>query len=290
MANNVNLLKSRSSKNDEFYTPYGEIADELQHYTSHFDGKTIFCNCDDPKRSNFVKYFVGHFKEYGLKKLVATTMTDTGSGIRFVYDGMRVETVTMQGNGDFRREECVELLKAADIVVTNPPFSLFNEYVGQLLAYEKRFIIIGNKNAITHNDISEYIKENKLWSGCRSFKGDMWFETEEGMVNVSGCWFTNLDHHKRHVPLKLTRRYSPKEYRKYDNYDGIEVGRVKDIPRDYKGVMGVPITFCDKYCPDQFEIVGFRRGNDGRNLHLNGRQVYFRILIRTRSAGSAGKN
>ena len=279
MANNVNLLKSRDSKNDEFYTPYGEIADELQHYTSYFDGKTVYCNCDDPKKSNFVKFFVEHFKVLGLKKLVATTLANTGSGVCFVYDGKGVDTETMLGNGDFRSEECVELLKAADIVVTNPPFSLFNQYVGQLLDYDKKFIIIGNKNAITHNDISSYIKENKLWAGCRSFKGDMWFETEDGMVNVSGCWFTNMDHNKRHVPLKLTSHYSPEEYRKYDNYDGIEVSRVKDIPYDYKGVMGVPITFLDRYCPEQFEIVGFRKGNDGRNLQLNGKQVFFRVLI-----------
>lgn len=280
MANNVNLLKSRSSKNDEFYTPYVEIVDELQHYTSHFNGKTVYCNCDDHKKSNFVKYFVDHFKELKLKRLVATTYNESGRGIQFDYYGKCAEIREMLGKGDFRSEESVEILKKADIVVTNPPFSLFNEYVGQLIAYEKDFLIIGNKNAITHNDISNYIKENKLWAGYRSFKGDMWFETPNGLENVSGCWFTNLDHNKRSVPLKLTRHYSPVEYQKYDNYDGIEVGKIKNIPCDFDGVMGVPITFLDKYCPSQFEIVGFRRGNDGRNLYQNGKQVYFRVLIK----------
>lgn len=202
----------------------------------------------------------------------------------------------LKGNGDFRSEECVELLKEADIVVTNPPFSLFREYVAQLMEYEKKFLIIGNQNAITYKEIFPLIKENKMWLGF-GFKGNVGFfintqytdyakssQHKEGMIRVSGVmWFTNLDTSKRHEILTLYKHYSPEEYPKYDNYDAIEVSKTSDIPYDYDGVMGVPITFLDKYNPDQFEIIRFRKGNDNKDLSIEGKYPYFRILIRRKS-------
>lgn len=197
----------------------------------------------------------------------------------------------LKGNGDFRSEECIELLKQADIVVTNPPFSLFREYMAQLIEYKKKFVIIGNKNSITYKEIFALIKEEKIWLGYRNVNSDMWFVVPPGyryekivegqkLKHIMGCWYTNLDTTKRHEVMPLYKRYSAEEYPEYDNYKAINVDKVSDIPYDYDGVMGVPITFLDKYNPEQFEIIKFRKGNDDKDLSVNGKCPYFRILIR----------
>ena len=319
MANSA-LTAAKAAKKDEFYTQLTDIERELAHYKEHFKGKTVLCNCDDPRVSNFFKYFTLNFEHLGLKRVIATcyksqsvdlfSTHDCEQAVYQIYDGdcdgnrmpdpEEIVVKPLKGDGDFRSEECIELLKQADIVVTNPPFSLFREYVAQLIKYDKKFLIIGNQNAITYKEIFPLIKENKLWLGYKN--GDMAFtvpkdsepratrywETEDGtkyrsMGNV--CWFTNLDIQKRHEDLILYKKYNPEDYPKYDNYDAINVDKVADIPCDYDGVMGVPITFLDKYNPDQFEIVEFRKGNDGKDLiysTLRGgyRQPYFRILVR----------
>ena len=214
--------------------------------------------------------------------------------IEWLLRNKRNSLSLLKGNGDFRSEECIALLKEADIVVTNPPFSLFREYVAQLMEHKKRFLIIGNKNAITYKEIFTLIQAQRLWIGYRNINADMWFIVPENysyerivdgkrIKHIMGCWFTNLDTSKRHEVLPLYKRYTPEEYPKYDNYDAIEVGKVSDIPYDYDGVMGVPITFLDKYNPEQFELVRFRKGNDDRDLSINGKYPYFRILIRRKS-------
>lgn len=269
MAQNEKLHHARSLKDDEFYTQYEDIEDEMQHYKPHFNNKTIYCNCDHPDKSNFVKYFINNFSQLNLKKLIATWHNPQGKGLLLIYDGTNKQTTQLQGNGDFRNEESLNLLKQADIVVTNPPFSLFRQYVNQLNQFNKKYIIIGNKNAISYKEIFPYIKNNQMWIGHRPFTGGMWFETDPDtqckttkttndgrfLGNVASCWFTNLDHEGRHTPINLTKNYTPEEYPKYDNYDAIEVTKTKNIPSDYDGIMGVPITFLDKYDPDQFEIV-----------------------------------
>ena len=280
MAKNGNLHAAKAAKNDEFYTRLEDIEAELKHYRQHFAGKTVLLNCGDAPHRNFWKYFTLNFERLGLKKLIGTSFTFEGHGSVCIYEGdkngnrmpdenefVRYE---LQGNGDFRSEECVELLKEADVVVGNPPFSLFREYIAQLMEYGKKFLIIGSKNAIIYKEIFPDIKDNKLWLGLADPKvfrvpidkvenEKTQFIGDDGMVyqkfgNI--CWFTNLEHEKRHQPLDLYKRYSNEEYPKYDNYDAIEVSKVADIPEDYDGVMGVPITFLDKYCPTQFEIVG----------------------------------
>lgn len=351
MADNKSLHNALKAKKDEFYTQLDDIANELKHYKKHFAGKTIFCNCDDPYESNFFKYFAMNFNVFGLKKLICTCwdgspitgkeldlfggeFDDTGRS-RIAYKLELTETpdltgngaVTLEdvqlllkqkkpellkGNGDFRSDECIELLKEADIVITNPPFSLFREYVAQLEKYKKKYLIIGNQNAIANKDIFPLIKENKLWLGY-GFKGGATHfishyedvatasNHKEGMIRVSGVvWFTNLDHNKRHEPIDLYKKYSPEEYPKYDNYDAINVDKTADIPLDYDGVMGVPVTFFDKYCPEQFEIIGMAAGNSracrfyydvpyvqhpedrGGCAVLNNKRQYTRILIRRR--------
>lgn len=323
---NENLHAAKKAKKDEFYTQLADIENELRHYKEHFRGKTVFCNCDDPYESNFFRYFALNFGALGLKKLIATCYRGspiTGTELRL--SSRRAWKITinevpdmdkngaidladvklllrsrknvlseLKGEGDFRSKECVKLLKSADIVVTNPPFSLFREYVAQLVEFGKKFVIIGNQNAITYKEIFPLIKENKLWLGY-GFKGgaahfySCYKDTatagdhRKGMIRVSGVnWFTNLDHRKRHEKLILYKKYSPEEFPCYDNYDAINVNKTADIPCDYDGVMGVPITFLDKYNPEQFEIVKFRHGDDGRDLSVNGTCPYFRILIRRR--------
>ena len=256
-----------------------DIENELSHYKEHFKGKVVYCNCDDARESNFVKYFKINFDALGLKKLIATGYRKNSRGIKLVYDSeyKDANVEELEGNGDFRSPECVELLKQADIVVTNSPFSLFREYVAQLVKYDKKFLIIGNMNAITYKEIFPLIKNNKLWLG---FGTDSWYRVPDDFDDRSGVkiedgkkyfkvksrWFTNLDVKKRHEKLVLTEKYDPAKYPKYDNYDAINVNKVNDIPKDYDGVMGVPITFLDKYNPEQFEIVQFRRGEDGKDL------------------------
>ena len=276
MRNNGNLHKAKAAKNDEFYTRLEDIEKELKHYTEHFKGKVVYCNCDDANRSNFFKYFSTNFQKLGLKKLITSGLKDNGTGVVAIQKGNDIDIY--DGNGDFRSEECIEFLKEADIVVTNPPFSLFREYVAQLMQYGKKFLIIGNMNAITYKEIFPYIKNNELWLGITSVKD---FIQPNGEIKKFGniCWFTNLEHKKRNEELILYKSYNPTEYPKFENYDAIEVSKVAEIPMDYDGVCAVPISFLDKYCPNQFRIVKFRKGDDGKDLSVNGKCPYFRILI-----------
>ena len=280
MSNNSNLHRAKKAKNDEFYTQLSDIENELIHYQEHFNDKVVYCNCDDPTQSNFVKYFQINFDKLNLKKLIATGYKKNCRGLKLIYDSncKDANVEELEGDGDFRSEECVELLKQADIVVTNPAFSLFRQYVAQLVKYDKKFLIIGNINAITYKEIFPLIKANKIWIGY-NFNKTMEFQLDESYEKWNEirdgkkygkvpaiAWFTNLDVKKRHEFLTLTEKYDPAKYPKYDNYDAINVDKTVDIPKDYDGVMGVPITFLDKYNPEQFEIVQFRKGEDGRDL------------------------
>ncbi len=316
---NRNLHKASQAKKDEFYTQIDDIERELKHYKDQFRGKVVFCNCDDPKESNFVKYFSRNFEYLWLKKLIATHYKEANlftqeSPYKLEYTGDKNgnrmpdpdEFMTeMIGTGDFRSEECMALLMEADIVVTNPPFSLFREYVIQLVKYNKKFLVLGNQNAIIYKEIFKLIKENRLWLGYDN-GGTKWFqvpddyeiETETRIKVEHGIkyfsmgsvvWFTNLDTRKRHENLTLYKKYSSEEYKKYDNYDAIEVSRVFEIPMNYEWVMGVPITFLDKYNPEQFEIIGSNRWIDqdpngiyGRGSFLNGKETFKRIFIKNR--------
>ena len=352
------LHSAKRAKNDEFYTQLSDIEKELRYYQEHFRDKIIFCNCDDPYESNFFKHFALSFNTLGLKKLIATCYVGSpiANTLLSLFDGESPENKTtrnphkievsevpenpeggysmadvanllrnkknvltrLKGDGDFRSPECVELMKQADIVVTNPPFSLFREYVGQLDELGKQFVIIGNKNAITYKEIFKRIKENKMWVGMTPMGTDMLFNVPESFAKellankkegssykiVDGVikgrsqavWFTNLDIRKRHEELFLYKRYSLAEYPKYDNYDAIEVSKVVEIPEDYDGVMGVPISFLDKYNPEQFEILGMSASagynedvvgipvlvsGDARPL-INGKNTYARVFIKKR--------
>ena len=313
MPANRNLHKAKSNKKDEFYTQLSDIENELWHYRDHFRDKVVYCNCDDPRVSNFFHYFSLQFRFLGLKKLITTcyknqqmdmfSQNDAEKAIWLEYDGTENETAIpsvedigihyLEGDGDFRSDECIDLLKQADIVVTNPPFSLFREYVAQLIEYDKKFLIIAHQNAITYKEIFPLIRDKKIWLGYGFRGGAAHFiapnyedyavsgDHKEGMVRVSGVvWFTNLDHKKRHEELILYKRYSPEKYPIYDNYDAINVNKTTEIPYDYDGEMGVPITFLNKHNPDQFQIVRFRKGNDGKDLSINGKCPYFRIIIK----------
>lgn len=302
MASNDSLHKASKEKNDEFYTQISDIENELKHYKKHFKNKIVFCNCDDPDWSNFWKYFHLNFEYLGLKKLITTHYDASEPTYMMEYEGgndadTSVGKITpLKQNGDFRSPECIELLKSADIVVTNPPFSLFREYIGQLMEYKKKFVIIGNMNAITYKEIFPLIQNNQLWLGNGFKAGNAYFKIPDsavssyakgvydettGLVKFRNCtWFTNLDIAKRHEPIDLVEKYSADKYPKYDNYDGINVDKTLDIPVDYDGVMGVPISFLDKYCPEQFEIIKFRKGDDDKDLSVNGKCPYFRILVR----------
>lgn len=313
MMTNASLHRAKRVKNDEFYTRLTDIEKELQHYKDFFRGKVVYCNCDDARVSNFFKYFSINFEILGLKKLITTGYKADGNGVMLEYNGYsnrnrkvddnEIVVTELKGDGDFRSEECVELLKQADVVVTNPPFSLFREYVAQLVEYGKQFLIIGNMNAITYKEIFPLIKDNKIWLGVNGVNKDWYFhitdefkehvvkEKKEGsawkvvngevMGRAQACWFTNIPHSKCNIPLDLYKKYNPKDYPKYDNYDAINVDKVANIPMDYDGVIGVPITFLDKYCPTQFEIVKFRKGDDDKDLYISGhKSIYFRILIR----------
>jgi hypothetical protein len=270
MAGNSNLSKAKREKNDEFYTQFADIENELKHYKEQFKDKIVFCNCDNPMESNFVRFFALNFENYGLKKLISTHFESTKKSYKFeITKGVSdikeldlIEKIDLEQNGDFRSPECVEILKGVDIVVTNPPFSLFREYIEQLMTYEKKFLIIGNKNAITYKETFKYIKDNKLWLGISSPKK---FEIPgkvgepanitENLVGLCR-WFTNLPNNKRSSFIDTGCKYYGNEskYPKYDNYDAINVDKISEIPMDYFGVMGVPITFLDSYCPKQFGI------------------------------------
>jgi hypothetical protein len=316
-ASNTNLHKAKNNKKDEFYTQLSDIENELRHYKEHFKNKVVYCNCDDPRVSNFFHYFSYNFEHLGLKKLIATCyknqdadLFSTNVSDKAVYleytgdkngnsipDAHEIGVKDLQGDGDFRSQESIELLKQADIVVTNPPFSLFREYVTQLIDFEKKFIIVGSYNAITYKEIFKIIKENKMWLGYGFSGGNAYFKTPysndnfvEGVYNINTglvkfrnvTWYTNLDIEKRNVDLILHKKYTPEEYPSYDNYDAINVDKTKDIPVDYVGNIGVPITFLDKYNPNQFEIVKFRKGDDDKDLVINGKSPYFRIIIKNK--------
>ena len=303
---NANLTNAKKAKNDEFYTQLTDIEKEMRHYKDFFKGKVVYCNCDDARESNFFKYFSLNFEHLGLKKLISTGFKADGKGVVLIYEGDKngnrivedseIVTKELEGNGDFRSAECIELLKEADVVVTNPPFSLFREYVAQLMEYGKKFLIIGSMNAITYKEIFPLIKNNELWLGMNYVKD---FVQPNGEIKKFGNinWYTNIPHNKRNTELDLYRKYDAVAYPKYDNYDAIEVSKVSEIPMDYNGVMGVPITFLDKYCPSQFEIVWTTdRGGDGMldDIKLphtrydapvvNGKGLYKRILIKRLSA------
>ena len=345
---NKNLNAAKTAKKDEFYTQLTDIERELQHYWQHFQGKTVLCNCDDPYESNFFKYFALRFNQLGLKKLICTCydgspitgtqlslfsldaegnekktaykveITEVGdmngdgavdlTDVEHLIQNNKNVLSALKGNGDFRSQECIELLKEADIIVTNPPFSLFREYIAQLMEYGKKFLIVGHQNAITYKEVFPLIKENKIWLGY-GFKGAAGHffspyedvatagDHRENMIRVSGVnWFTNMEIPKRNEELDLVCRYSPEEYPTYDNYNAIEVGKTADIPNDYEGIMGVPITFIDKYCPTQFEILGatesegkgFSNGlwNEQSGIAqplVNGSKKYKRIFIRNKN-------
>jgi len=351
-SSNKNLHNANRAKKDEFYTQLIDIQNEIKHYKEQFKGKIVYCNCDDPFESNFFKHFASAFNDLKLKKLIATSYANSpiiggqlplfkikGSkgkqplkieitevpdinkdgaidieDVRKLLEHNKKYTTPLKEGGDFRSNECVELLKQADVVVTNPPFSLFREYVAQLVEHNKKFLILGDQNAITYKETFKLIKENKLWLGYDN-NGTKWFQvpmdydipTESRKKIVNGVkyfsfgrimWFTNLDTIKRHQDIDLYKKYSPEEYPKYDNYDAIEVSKVANIPMDYKGVMGVPITFLDKYNPNQFEIIssndirlndkvpfkehGLIKDKDGA---INGKPTYVRILIKNKKVG-----
>jgi hypothetical protein len=291
---NQSLGRARDAKQDEFYTQLSDIENELKHYRGHFEGKVVYCNCDDPRVSNFFHYFSYNFEKLGLKKLVTTcyknqerdlfSCNDSEHAIYLEYKGTRgkgtvpdpatIGIMHLKRDGDFRSAESVALLRRADIVVTNPPFSLFREYLAQLIAHDKKFLVVSNQNAIKYNDVFPLVKDGKIWlghnSGDMTFKVPGYYEPRDTRywVDADGqkwrslgntCWITNLDIAKRHEELILYKEYNPDEYPTYANYDAIEVGNASNIPKDFKGKMGVSVTFLSRYNPDQFEIVGSSR-------------------------------
>jgi hypothetical protein len=305
---NKNLHKAKSNKKDEFYTQLSDIERELKHYKKHFKDKVVYCNCDDPRISNFFHYFSYNFEKLGLKKLITTcyknqqrdlfSQNDSEEAIYLEYEGDKngnhipdIEEIgvkPLKGDGDFRSAESIELLKQADIVVTNPPFSLFREYVAQLIEYNKKFLIVGNINAITYKEVFKLIKENKLWLGYNTVRH---FAQPDGSMYETArtFWYTNLNISKRNEDLILYKKYygNEDEYPKYDNYDAINVNKVAEIPMDYKGVMGVPITFLSKYSPQQFEILGLdnhllNNGLGKGSNSINGKSIYRRIIIKNK--------
>ena len=313
---NSNLHKAKKAKNDEFYTKLSDIENELSHYKDYFRDKIIYCNCDDPYRSNFVKYFALNFKFFGLKQLIATCYKHpdvdesnfekvSDRPIKWVYNGEQIEgqnypdlskaiVTNLEGDGDFRSKECLSILKECDIVVTNPPFSLFREFVDIIINYKKQFLLIGSINAITYKGIFPLLRDNKVWLGYNVSNGSMDFIQEDlNTKGVPSYWYTNLEHDKRNNELILFKKYNNIDYPTYDNYDAINVNRVKEIPCDYTGLMGVPITIMSKYNPKQFEIIGnsyqlakptLVKGKikKVRRFYLNEKCLYDRIIIRNR--------
>ncbi len=319
MGTNSNLRKAKQEQNGEFYTQLEDIEKELRHYTQHFYGKTIFCNCDDPYESNFFYYFATRFNDLKLKKLICTcydgspmaytqlsffegaektvekkdrkaykiviteVKDENNDGavdiadVEYLLRNKKNALTKLKGNGDFRSEECIALLQEADIVVTNPPFALFREYVAQLVEYDKKFLIIGNKNIISYREIFQYLKNGLMWVGHRNINSDMWFivpdyEKYEKIVDgkhlkhINGCWLTNLDLKRRHDNFIFTRDYSPEEYPKYFNYEAININKVDDMPDNYYKEMGVPITFFGSHNPDEFDIIGLGISNSGLEI------------------------
>ena len=332
MGRNKELNGAKSAKKDDFYTGLHDIEDEMRHYKAHFRGKTVLCNCDDPRESNFWKYFVANFEHLGLKKLIATCYKNQDvdlfstrtceRAVYQVYTGeassargssasdskssrrQDVQVHELEGDGDFRSAECQKFLDEADIVVTNPPFSLFREFVANLVAKKKKFLIIGNLNSVTCKEIFPLVKNGEMWLGASIHSGDREFRVpdnyplnaagfrvdEKGnkFIRVKGVrWFTNLDYKERHEDLPLYKHYTSEEYPKFDNYDAINVAQTAIIPCDYDDVMGVPITFLDKFNPSQFEILGIDRYIEdnpipGKRFTIDGKEIYARILVRAR--------
>jgi len=274
------LHYAKNNKYDEFYTQYSDIKAELSHYVEHFKDKVIYCNCDNPAKSQFWKFFVDMFEPYGIKKLMATYYQPDGESYLYEYSGKSTTRIPLLGNGDFRSEECIEVLKQADIVVTNPPFSLFRQYTIQLMEYDKKFIIVGSINAITYKDFFSLLKGNKVWIGFTfnqsldfimpdscELKGSAYVDKDGCKYGSVGgiCFYTNLDIDKHNEFLPATGKTyygNESQYPMYDNYGAINIDKVVDIPDDYYGVMGVPVTFLGKYCPEQFEILGTTTGRD----------------------------
>lgn len=307
---NNNLHKSRSGKTDEFYTQISLIENELRHYKDFFKGKTIFCNCDDPVESNYWKYFELNFVHFGLKKLISTHYETDIPSYKLELTGdinsdgkvnsLDIVRTPLTQNGDFRSPECREIMQSADVIVTNPPFSLFREYISQLIELGKHFLVIGNQNAITYREILPLFINNKIWLGYNN--GHFWFRVPDDYeikktdfkIDEAGikwrrmgniCWFTNIDIVRRHERMTLFKNYTPDKYPKYDNYDAINVDRTIDIPCDYFGVIGVPITFIGKHNPEQFELLADSRYHDGQDFSddinvIDGNTLYRRLLIR----------
>lgn len=255
MTKNNNLNLARKEKNDEFYTLFEDIERELKHYKEYFKDKIIYCNCDNPKYSNFWKYFYYNFKDLGLKKLISTYYSKDGISYKTEYDGNDTKIETLNHNGDFRNKECIGLLKKSDIIITNPPFSLYKEFVVQLNKYDKKFIVIGNKNSMIYKEIFNLFMENKIKYGFTNISK---FLNPKGELKDFGniSWFTNFDITSKNNKLKLNKRYKNNIYYKYENFDAINIDKIKDIPFDYYGVMGVPITFLEKDYSNDFEILG----------------------------------
>ena len=317
---NANLHKAKDAKNDEFYTQLTDVSKEMMYYKEHFKDKIVFCNCDDPTWSAFWRYFHLNFAELGLKKLISTHYVKEEATYKMEYTGgddndieIGVKT-PLEGNGDFRNRECLDLLDECDIVVTNPPFSLFREYVAVLMEHKKKFIILGNMNALTYKEIFPLIRDNQLWYGASIHSGDRKFYVPDNYpLEAAGCgvdedgkryirvkgvrWYTNMDYSARHEELKLWKTYNESEFPKYENYDAINVNKYSEIPVDYNGVMGVPITILDFYCPEQFDILGISASWDETDIMkclklsethrhvpiMNGKEMYRRIFIRKKA-------
>ena len=301
MPKSAELNTAKCDKKDEFYTNLDTIENELKHYVGQFAGKTVYCNCDNPDESNFWVYLHTHFDELRLKSLIATFYNPNGQGGKKSYTGgndldCQVGTIeTLNGNGDFRSDECQMILNQADIVITNPPFSLFREYIKLLVFQNKRFLVLGNINAITYKDFFPLIQDNKIWLGASIHSGDIEFRVPQdyplnaATVRIDGVgnkyirvkgirWYTNLDMDARQNILLLEKKYTPEEYPKYSNYDAININKTSDIPADYYQPMGVPITFLDKYNPEQFEILGIS-GTLAKPIVINGSRKSGRFYI-----------
>lgn len=331
---NTNLHRAKRCKDDEFYTTYETIENELAHYIEQFKNKTVLCNCDNPFTSNFSKYFLQNFNILGLKRLICTSFSpydsaqpslfeslNNNNSKGYILDISRVNKTDFQtesfsdfllskqyvkelnGNGDFRSSECINYLKESDIVVTNPPFSLFKEMISEIMKYNKKFLIIGNQNALTYKEIFPLIQNNLIWTGYQF--GEMKFRVPQDSeprstrywVDETGqkwrslgnaMWLTNLDNERRHENLRLTQRFDPIIHQRYDNYNAIHVRNITEIPFDYTGIMGVPITIINRYNSEQFEIIGeANHGSDSQydifKPILNGKEVFKRILIRNKA-------
>ena len=262
---NINLSKARKTKNDEFYTFYEDIQKEIENYKDYLENKIVYCNCDNPKYSQFWKYFKDNFQELKIKKLISTYLSE--EAYKTVYNGTTIEKTKLIGNGSFESEECLDILKEVDIVITNPPFSIFSEYLSSLINNNKKFLVIGNKNAVIYKDVFPYIRDNKVSLG---FNNITKFYQPDGKIKKFGNigWFTNIKSKNKKKPLLLTEEYNNNKYKKYYNFDAINVDRLVDIPKDYCDVMGVPITYIDYHNEEMFDIVGIDGKDFGEELGI----------------------